>query len=310
MTPDASPQVHDGRNTVAHSGRSRRRKPGSRPLDFGFRRNDGNRTKRVPVLRKCSTKYLVDSCMAREIDLTRIPSSLPTALTWPDLVCGTLIKRYKRFMADVELTSGETVTAHCPNSGSMKGCSEPGRAVYLSKSDNPKRRLIYTWEMIDMQTSLVGVNTSIPNRLVAHSIMLSRVAPLAGYDKLLREVRCGTSSRIDLLLERYDGDRCFIEVKSCTLVEKRVAYFPDAVTARGRKHLVELQHRIREGDRSVIFFLVQRMDAQLFKPADHMDAKYGEELRKAIAAGVEILVYDVDIDTTGIALRNRLSWEL
>ena len=248
--------------------------------------------------------------MASEIDLTSVASSLSSVLAWPDLVRGTLIWRYKRFMADVKLTSGETVTAHCPNSGSMKGCSEPGRAVYLSTSDNPKRRLKYTWEMIDMEGSLVGVNTLAPNRLVARSIAVSRVAPLIGYDKLSTEVRYGEDSRIDLLLERNTGERCFVEVKNCTLVEERIAYFPDAVTARGLKHLVELQRRIRAGDRAVIFFLVQRMDARLFKPADHIDARYGAELRKAVAAGVEILVYDVDITLTGIALRNRLPWQL
>lgn len=161
-----------------------------------------------------------------------------------------------------------------------------------------------------MHGSLVGVNTSIPNRLVAHSIAVSHVAPLIGYDKLCREVRCGTDSRIDLLLERYSGDRCFIEVKNCTLVDERIAYFPDAVTSRGLKHLVELQRRIQAGDRAVIFFLVQRTDAQLFKPADHIDARYGAELRKAASAGVEILVYDVDITLARIALRNRLPWQL
>lgn len=231
-------------------------------------------------------------------------------LEWPDLAAGTLLKRYKRFMADVVLATGETVTAHCPNSGSMKGCSEPGRTVYLSRSDNPKRRLKYTWEMIDMPTSLVGVNTLVPNRLVAHSIAASRVASLRGYDTLSREVRCGTNSRIDLMLERSSGERCFVEVKNCTLVDRSVAYFPDAVTARGRKHLVELQNQVRAGARAAIFFLVQRMDADLFKPADLVDPEYGNELRKAVATGVEILVYDVDITLSGIALRRLLPWSL
>ena len=244
----------------------------------------------------------------REEPLSR--GTATAGLAWPHLVSGTLLKRYKRFIADVELARGEVVTAHCPNSGSMKGCSEPGRTVYLSRSDNPKRRLRYTWEMIDMSTSLVGVNTLVPNRLVAHSIAGSRVPSLHGYEKLSREVSYGANSRVDLLLERSSGDRCFVEVKNCTLVDRGVAYFPDAVTARGRKHLVELQNQVLVGDRSVMFFLVQRMDAELFKPADHIDPEYGNELRKAVATGVEMLVYDVDITLAGITLRRILPWSL
>ncbi|MFP4087120.1 MAG: DNA/RNA nuclease SfsA [Desulfobacteraceae bacterium] len=230
-------------------------------------------------------------------------------LQWPRLIQGTLLRRYNRFMADVRLRNGHVVTAHCPNSGSMQGCSEPGRPVYLSRHANPKRRLKYTWEMIHMATSWVGVNTLIPNRLVAASIQAGQVDAISGYPVLRREVKYGGNSRIDLLLEQ-DGDRCFVEVKNCTLVNHKKAYFPDAVTARGLKHLVSLQREVANGHRAVMFYLVQRMDALGFSPADHIDAIYGAELRKAVQNGVEIMAYDVIINRKGIRLHRPLEVSL
>jgi sugar fermentation stimulation protein A len=238
------------------------------------------------------------------------PTSSSCSLAWPRLISGTLIRRYKRFIADVRLRNGSIVTAHCANSGSMKGCCDPGRKVYLSRSDNPKRRLAYTWEMIRMPDSLVGVNTSVPNRLVAKSILDGGIPSLTGYDVLRREVRCGDHSRLDIALEAQDGRRCFIEVKNCTLVEDGYAYFPDAVTTRGRKHLVELQEQVKSGNRGVIFFLIQRMDAKVFRPADQIDPEYGRELRKAASNGVEVLAYDVRITLKAIALGKALPVEL
>jgi len=229
-------------------------------------------------------------------------------LEWPRLIQGTLIKRYKRFMADVKLRNGHVVTAHCPNSGSMLKCSEPGRAVYLSRHNNPKRRLKYTWEMIEMPTSLVGVNTLVPNKLVKASIMTGEVPELSGFDAVRSEVKYGQNSRIDLLLEKGNS-RCFVEIKNCTLVEDGVAYFPDAVTSRGLKHLVELQNQICLGDRAVMFYVVQRMDASLFKPAAHIDPAYGRELKKAVKSGVEIIVYDVSIDFERIRLNKVIPFE-
>lgn len=226
-------------------------------------------------------------------------------LEWPKLIQGTLLKRYKRFMADVKLRNGHVVTAHCPNSGSMLKCSEPGRAVYLSRYNNPKRRLKYTWEMIEMPTSLVGVNTLVPNKLVKAAIMSGEVPELSGFDAVRSEVKYGQNSRIDLLLEQGNS-RCFVEVKNCTLVEDGVAYFPDAVTSRGLKHLVELQHQVRLGDRAVMFYLIQRMDARLFKSADHIDPAYGRELKKAVKKGVELIVYDVKIDFEKISLNEAI----
>ena len=228
-------------------------------------------------------------------------------LPWPPLVKGTLLRRYKRFIADVRLQNGHVAVAHCPNSGSMEACSEPGRPVYLSRHhDNPKRRLKYTWEIIDMPRSLVGVNTLVPNRLVKMAVREDVVPELTGYETIRSEVKYGVHSRVDLLLER-NGNHCFVEVKNCTLVTAGTAYFPDAVTARGLKHLVELQEQVRRGHRAVMFYLVQRMDAETFRPADHIDPDYGRELRKAVKNGVEILVYDVKIDLEGIRLNRQLS---
>jgi sugar fermentation stimulation protein A len=231
-------------------------------------------------------------------------------LAWPKLLKGTLIRRYQRFKADVKLRNGHVVTVLCPNSGSMKTCSEPGRPVYISRSTNPKRRLKYTWELIEMPSSLVGVNTQVPNRLVKTSIEKGLMPEFQGYDTIRSEVKYGKNSRIDILLENADGKRCYIEVKNCTLVTGEISSFPDAVTERGRKHLKELQDQVALGYRSVNFFLVQRMDAELFRPADHIDEAYGKELRRAAKKGVEIMAYDVTIDLKGIALNRPIPCEL
>jgi sugar fermentation stimulation protein A len=233
-------------------------------------------------------------------------SNQPAALSWPRLIKGTLIKRYNRFIADIKLANGAVAQAHCPNSGSMKACNEPGRPVYLSRADNPKRKLKYTWEMIDMPTSLVGVNTNIPNRLVEASVAVGAIPELGGYDWVRREVRYGRNSRIDLLLESSDRPKAYVEVKNCTLTEDRVAYFPDAVTQRGLKHIHELAEQIKQGNRAVVIFLVQRMDAQRFEPADHIDPEFGKGLRMAVDSGLEALSYDVDINLGYIAIRKRL----
>jgi sugar fermentation stimulation protein A len=231
-------------------------------------------------------------------------------IAWPPLIEGTLIRRYKRFLADVRLEDGRTVTAHCPNSGSMKACCQPDRPVYLSYHDNPKRKLPYTWELIRMPTSLVGVNTQVPNRLTAQAIKVGDVAELAGYATVRREIRAGKHSRIDILLEAPDRRPCYVEVKNCTLVEDGMATFPDAVTVRGQKHLEELQGLVAAGCRCVMFYLIQRMDAKRFGPADHIDPTYGEKMRRAADNGVEILAYDVFIDLEGIRLNTQVPWDL
>ncbi|MBU0992156.1 MAG: DNA/RNA nuclease SfsA [Proteobacteria bacterium] len=231
-------------------------------------------------------------------------------IRWPPLFSGTLVKRYKRFLADILLDNGDAVTAHCPNSGSMKSCSLPGQKVYASFHDNPKRKLKYTWELIEMPTSLVGVNTNIPNRLVKTAIENSKIKQLKGYDTITPEVKVNTHSRLDLYLQKKNGSSCYVEVKNCTLIEDGRASFPDAVTTRGFKHLVELQMLVKAGHRSVMFFLIQRMDAREFSPADHIDPDYGRELRKAHKKGVEICVYDVDINLKRIAIQGEVPFSL
>jgi sugar fermentation stimulation protein A len=227
-------------------------------------------------------------------------------IAWPPLTPGRLIRRYKRFLADVRLDTGETVTAHCPNSGRMIGCAEPGRLVYLTVHDSPKRKLRYTWELIDMPPSLVGVNTLVPNRLVALAAANGMVPEFQGSVTVHTEVVVAPHTRLDLCLTDTQGRRTFVEVKNCTLVEEGRALFPDAVTVRGRKHLESLVELRRQGHRAIIFYLVQRMDAECFSPADRIDPDYGRTLRQALDKGVKALVYDTAIDLEGITLNRGL----
>jgi sugar fermentation stimulation protein A len=231
-------------------------------------------------------------------------------LEWPKLIRGILLKRYKRFLADVRLDNGKIVTAHCPNTGSMEGCSESGQPVYLSLHDNPKRKLKYTWELIEMPTSLVGVNTLVPNRLVFQSAEAGLISELAEYETVEREVKIGNNSRLDLRLSNGQKDRCYVEIKNCTMVDNGVARFPDAVTTRGLKHLNELESLVKSGSRCVMFYFIQRMDARVFKPADQIDPDYGKGLRRVVNQGVEILIYDVFIDLAGIKLNRKIPFIL
>ena len=220
------------------------------------------------------------------------------------LIGGRLIRRYKRFLADVELEDGSKVTAHTANTGSMAGCAEPGSRVWLSDSGNPKRKYPLSWELVEADgETLVGINTALPNRLVKEAVEGGVVASLDGFSNLRTEVRYGSErSRIDLLLEDERAGRCYIEVKNVTLVEEGIAYFPDAVSERGAKHLRELMGVVEQGDRGVIFFCVQRGDAREVRPADRIDPRYGETLRQALAAGVEALAYRAEVSPEGVDL--------
>ncbi len=224
----------------------------------------------------------------------------------PTLISGKLVNRYKRFLADVELETREIVTAHCANSGSMRGCATPGAPVWISQSDNPKRKLKYTWELIQTKDSMIGVNTQVPNKLVKASIESGLVAELKEYTKVKPEVKTSTHTRLDLFLESETGKTCYVEIKNCTLVEEGVAMFPDAVTTRGQKHLDELIRLKQEGHRAVIFYLIQRMDARLFTPAAMIDKVYAEKLKRAVENGVEIITRDTFIDTGNIRLRGAV----
>ena len=224
-----------------------------------------------------------------------------------ELFGGSLIRRYKRFLADIKLDSGEQITAHCANSGSMMGCDAPGSAVLLSKSTNLKRKLPYTWELVRVGSTWVGINTMRPNHIVEEGIRQGRVPELNSYDKVRREVRYGTNSRIDLLLST-DGapESCYVEVKNVTLAEGDLALFPDAVTARGTKHLGELTDMVAQGHRAVMFYLVNRQDCASMALAEIIDPVYAEALSLAAANGVEVLAYRALLDESGIELDSPL----
>jgi len=208
------------------------------------------------------------------------------------------------------LDNGERVTAHCPNTGKMIECSEPGRQVYLSYHDKPNRKHQYTWELIQMPGSLVGVNTNIPNQLVFNTIKDGNIPELNNYTDFSREVTTGKNSRIDMLLNKKGRKPCYVEVKNCTLVKDSIASFPDAVTARGLKHLKELQELKKNNNRCVMFYLIQRMDAESFRPEYKIDPEYGNELKKAKQNGVEILIYDVKIDLKQISINRKIPYIL
>src|SRR5919108_4220198 len=218
---------------------------------------------------------------------------------------GTLIQRYKRFLADVLLPSGEIVPAHCTNTGSMMGCKEPGSTVYLSRCDKPGRRLSYTWEMIRVNGGWVGINTLYPNRLVAEGIENGVISELRGCESIRREIRTREETRLDLCLDGSAGS-CFVEVKNVTLAVDGGAAFPDAVSERGTKHLKELIWLRRKGHRAVLVFVVQRGDCEFFRPADEIDQAYGRWLRRAIKAGVEALPYRANVTPREILLTERL----
>lgn len=226
------------------------------------------------------------------------------------LTHAVLIKRYKRFLADVVLDNGETVTAHVANSGAMTGLSDPGLEVWLSHSDNPKRKLAWSWELARADGYLVGVNTMHPNAIVAEAVAAGAIPPLAGYDSLRREVPYGRNSRIDLLLEGAGRPRCYVEVKNVHLKRGDAACFPDAVTARGTKHLAELSDMVVAGARSVMLFLVQRPDCVYFTPAGDIDPVYAEALERAVARGVETLCYACRPSLEGISVDRPLPLRL
>jgi sugar fermentation stimulation protein A len=225
------------------------------------------------------------------------------------LIPGTLVQRYKRFLADVLLPGGEIVTAHCTNTGSMMGCKEPGSAVYLSRSDNLARKLPYTWELIQTNGTWVGINTLHPNRLVAEAVKSGALCELDSYPAIRREVVTRQGTRLDLCLEGRDC-HCYVEVKNVTLKIDGVAAFPDAISERGTKHLKELIRLKRKGYRAAVVFVIQRDDCEIFRPADEIDPEYGRWLRRAIKAGVEALPYRAKVTPREIVLDKRLETKL
>jgi sugar fermentation stimulation protein A len=236
-------------------------------------------------------------------------------MKFPDpLIRGTLIKRYKRFLTDVELESGKVVIAHCANPGSMLSLNEPGAEVWLSPARNPKRKLKYTWELLRIGGGLVGINTSLPNALVEEAINTGKISELTGYASLRREVKYGNSSRIDILLEDENRPRCYVEIKSVTmkrdLSAQAPAEFPDSVTTRGSKHLNELVDQVEAGDRAVMLYLVQREDSTSMTIADDIDPAYAENLKAAMANGVEAIAYTCKMSPEEILVTSTIALDL
>lgn len=224
---------------------------------------------------------------------------------YPPLLPGILLRRYKRFLADIELASGEVITAHCANTGPMTGLCSPGSKVQVSRSNNPKRKLAYTWELIqveDNEPTWVGINTALPNRVIKLALEKKIFPSLAnGYEKVRSEVPYGKEkSRIDFLLNGENGQQSiYLEVKNTTWADKKLAMFPDTITTRGQKHLRELTSLLPE-HRSVILYFINRGDCTTFSPGDSVDPEYGKLLREAITAGVEVLPCRFAVTPMGI----------
>ncbi|MGE0021249.1 MAG: DNA/RNA nuclease SfsA [Draconibacterium sp.] len=225
-----------------------------------------------------------------------------------ELVHGFLIKRYKRFLADVKLDTGETVVAHCTNSGSMKSSIETGAEVYLSPAADPARKTRFTWEMIKINGDWVGINTANPNKLAFEAISAGKIHGLTGYTKVAREVSFG-DSRFDIYAEN-ETEKCFVEVKNVTMKEGKFALFPDAVTTRGQKHLNTLVEVKAAGMRAVMLYVIQRMDVDVFGAAVNIDPDYSEMLIKAAESGVEIIAMQAKVTPDSIEFVRKLPVQL
>ena len=227
----------------------------------------------------------------------------------PPLQSAILIKRYKRFLADVVTPDGRELTLHCPNTGAMTGCATPGDTVWYSTSDNPKRKYAHTWELTQTQRgAIICVNTLRANILAKEAILAGNIVELYGYNTLKSEVKYGEEkSRIDIMLQAEERQNCYIEVKSVTLAENDSGYFPDAVTERGQKHLRELMSVAAAGDRAVILFAVLHSAIDRFSPAHHIDARYAQLLIEAQTKGVEILVYKAELSTEMMTLNKPIT---
>ena len=225
------------------------------------------------------------------------------------LISGELIKRYKRFFVDVKIDN-KTVTAHCPNTGSMMGLLEKGNKVWLSKSDNPKRKLKYTLQVIESNGSKVGVNTHLTNKIALDAIYKSKIQNFKNYDFVKQEIKFGNNTRFDLLLTKKNK-KIFIEVKNVTLSRlKGIAEFPDAITSRGQKHIQELLNANKQGYNIYLLFVIQRDDCNKLKIANDIDPKYCELLTKAVKKNLNVLCYDCKFSTKGIKLNRKVKFKI
>lgn len=218
------------------------------------------------------------------------------------LVPGRLVRRYKRFLSEHELEDGRRITAHCANPGAMTGLDAAGLRTWLAPARNPKAKLAHAWELVQLGREFVGINTANPNRLAAEAIAAGRIPELAGYATIRREVPYGENSRVDLLLEAKGRAPCLVEVKNVHLKRGPEAQFPDAVTARGAKHMRELARAVETGARAVVLFVVQRADCRRFAPAADIDPVYAESLAEARRRGVEALCYSCKLTLEGIEI--------
>lgn len=207
---------------------------------------------------------------------------------------GTLLQRYKRFLADVLLEDGTTLTVHCPNSGAMLGCSTPGSSVLISRSVNAHRKYLWTLEMVRENNTWIGVNTALTNSLVREAIDNRTIADFGEIDAIVPEVRVSKESRLDFLLQAAGRD-IYVEVKNCSLAREGVALFPDAVTARGTRHLLELEKLLAEGQQAALIFCVQRADAERLEPAAAIDPVYAETLARVHRRGLTVLAYQAEV---------------
>jgi sugar fermentation stimulation protein A len=224
------------------------------------------------------------------------------------LVPATLIRRYKRFLADIRLQDGREVTAHCANPGSMMGLAEPGMRIWVEPNDDPKKKLKFGWRLVEHENGhFTGVDTSLPNRALRAAFEAREVAELASYSGVLTEVKYGQNSRIDILLQGLGLPDAYVEVKSVTLSRAPgVAEFPDSVTARGAKHLAELSAMAKAGHRAVMFYLIQRTDAEVFRLAGYIDPTYAAAFEEAREAGVEVFAYDTEISPEEVVVGRRV----
>ncbi len=223
------------------------------------------------------------------------------------LVRGRLVQRYKRFFADIVLDDGRAITAHCPNPGAMLGVNLPGQGAWVSWSDDPKRKLPWTLQLVEANGGLVGVNTMLPNRLVAEALATGAIPELSGYATVRPEVKYAEASRVDFLLTHPDRPPCWLEVKNVHLSRTPgLAEFPDCVAARSTRHLGDLAAQVAAGDRAVALFVVQRMDCDSFKACDDLDPAFAHGLAQAARAGVEVLVYACDVTTQGVRIARRI----
>ncbi|MDO6563905.1 DNA/RNA nuclease SfsA [Amphritea sp. 1_MG-2023] len=222
---------------------------------------------------------------------------------------GRLIKRYKRFLADIELNDGELLTVHCPNTGSMKNCADPGSEVWIQNSGNPQRKYLFGWELVQVEGRFWAcINTGRANALIREAIENGVIETLQNYQQIRQEVKYGDeNSRIDLLLESSRRSPCYVEIKNVTLLEENgIGSFPDAVTTRGAKHLRELMLMVSQGHRAVLIYCVPHTGIEQVRPADHIDPEYGRLLREAVAAGVEVYAYGARITPREVTISHRL----